>query len=137
MATKGLLALELQGLGSDQKNLRGRWKRLWRQSLETRPMPDPQSLSDASDLPAPLYAANNRTVTITAFGGFKIEARGFSGGWRISSTDEETGIRREFYVHERVIYHMSLWNQSTEFVVGGRVNRIRDSERQAILQAVE
>jgi hypothetical protein len=59
-----------------------------------------------------------------------------SEGWRVSSVDESSGHRHEFYVQGGVIYHVDLWNESNRFVVGRPVQRIMDSEREAILHSV-
>ena len=76
------------------------------------------------------------SVTITAHGDFRIEARRMSDGWRVTSVEESSGHRHEFYVQGGVIYHVDLWNETKRFVVGRPVQRIMDSEKEAILRSV-
>jgi hypothetical protein len=85
-------------------------------------------------------------MKVGLFGDFKIEgsslrATSRSLGWRITAIDQTSGLEHEFYVREGVIYHVQFqssppWNHSTQFTVGGRVKRIMDSEKRAILRAV-
>jgi hypothetical protein len=78
---------------------------------------------------------------IAVFGEFTVEVTGRLTGWRVTTTNQATGIQHEFYVHDDVIHHVMLplsaeWNNSTQFVVGCRVRQIMDSEKWAILQGV-
>jgi hypothetical protein len=73
---------------------------------------------------------------VSVIGTYRIETRGTATGWRVTSIDQSTGAAHEFFVHDGAIYHVSLWNNSSQFVVGARVKKIMDSERHAILEAV-
>jgi hypothetical protein len=133
MAARNPPLFEGQALGSNATGVRDRLKNFWERSREPLAPQDAQSPGGASNGSSSIASGS---VTISAFGGFKIEARTLSTGWRVSSTDQATGIQHEFYIHDGAIYHVSLWNQSAQFVVGCRVKRIRESEKRAILQAV-
>jgi hypothetical protein len=90
---------------------------------------------------ARLISTENQSHKVGVFGGFTVEVTGKLTGWRVTTTDQATGIQHEFYVHDGEIHHVSLpssppWNHSTQFVVGCRVKRIMDSEKRAILHAV-
>jgi hypothetical protein len=90
---------------------------------------------------ARLISTEKPSHKIGIFGGFTVEVTGKLTGWRVTTTDQATGIQHEFYVHDGEIHLVSLpssppWNHSTQFVVGCRVKRIMDSEKRAILQAV-
>jgi hypothetical protein len=93
-----------------------------------------------------VVSTEKKASMIGVFGNFKIEATPvLSGsrilGWRITSNDQTTSLRHEFYVSEGRIHHVQFqspppWDHSSQFVVGGKVKRIMESERRAILQAV-
>jgi hypothetical protein len=90
---------------------------------------------------AQLISTEKPSHKIAVFEDFRIEVTGVLTGWRITSTDQATGIQHEFYVHDGEIHHVNLqssppWNHYTQFVIGRRVKRIMDSEKRAILQAV-
>jgi len=85
-------------------------------------------------------------MKIGIFGNFKIEGSSLPASsrlldWRITATDQTTGLEHHFFLREGQIYHVQFhssppWSHSTQFTVGGRVKRIMHSERRAILQAV-
>lgn len=79
-------------------------------------------------------------------GNFKIEATAVPTGtqipgWRITTHDQTTNLEHEFYVREGQIRHVQFqssppWDHSSQFVVGGKVNRISEAEKRAILQTI-
>jgi hypothetical protein len=93
-----------------------------------------------------VVSTEKKASTIGGVENFKIEATPMlSGsrilGWRITSDDQTTGLRHEFYVSEGRIHHVQFqasppWNHSSQFVVGSKVRRIMESEKRAILRAV-
>jgi hypothetical protein len=93
-----------------------------------------------------LMSTENGAMKVGVFGNFRIEGSSLRAtsrllGWRITATDQTTGLQHDFYIREGRIYHVQFhssppWNHSTEFTVGGREKRIMDSEQRAILQAV-
>jgi hypothetical protein len=102
-------------------------------ALNKRPSPQLEA--------AQLISTEKPSHKIAVFEDFRIEVTGVLTGWRITSTDQATGIQHEFYVHDGEIHHVNLqssppWNHYTQFVIGRRVKRIMDSEKRAILQAV-
>jgi hypothetical protein len=102
-------------------------------ALNKRPSPQLEAAQSIS--------AEKPSRKIAVFEDFRIEVTGVLTGWRITSTDQATGIQHEFYVHDGEIHHVNLqssppWNHCTQFVVGRRIKRIMDSEKRAILQVV-
>jgi hypothetical protein len=93
-----------------------------------------------------LIYTEKKTSMISVFDNFKIEATAVLNGsrivgWRITSNDQATSLQHEFYVSERQIHHVQFhssppWNHSSQFVVGGKVKRIMESEKRAILRAI-
>jgi hypothetical protein len=93
-----------------------------------------------------LISTEKKTLMIRVFGDFKIEATAVLNGsrilgWRITSNDQTTSLQHDFYVSEGQIHHVQFqssppWNQSSQFVVGGKVKRIMESEKRAILRAI-
>lgn len=88
-----------------------------------------------------LSSVKSASLNVGVFGDFKIAATGMLTGWRITTTDQHTGLQHEFFVYDGQIYHVQFqkspqWSHETPFVVGGRVKRIMASEKQAIQQAV-
>jgi hypothetical protein len=93
-----------------------------------------------------LVSTEKGGMKVGAFGNFKIEGSSLRVSsrlldWRVTATDQTTGLEHDFFVREGRIYHIQFyssppWNHSTQFTVGGRVKRIMGSEKRAILQAV-
>jgi hypothetical protein len=93
-----------------------------------------------------VVSTEKKASMIGVFGNFKIEATPLlSGsrilGWRITTNDQTTSLRHEFYVSEGRIHHVQFqssppWNHSSQFVVGGKVRRIMEAEKRAILRAI-
>jgi hypothetical protein len=88
-----------------------------------------------------LGSVKNASLKVGVFGDFKIAATAMSTGWRITTTDHNTGLQHEFFVDNGEIYHVQFqksppWSHETPFIVGVRVRRILSSERRAVLQAV-
>jgi hypothetical protein len=93
-----------------------------------------------------MVSTEKKALLIGVVGNFEIEASSLSSGsrilgWRITSSDLTTGLRHEFYVSEGQIHHVQFqssppWDHASQFVVGGKVKRIMESERAAILRAV-
>jgi len=92
-----------------------------------------------------LRPVKNAALQVGIFGDFKIAATsmptGTGLGWRITTTNQNTGLQHDFFVDDGRIYHVQFqssppWSHQTSFVVGSRVKRIMASEKQAILQAV-
>jgi hypothetical protein len=92
-----------------------------------------------------LMSVKKATPKVGVFGDFKIAATGMPTGtglgWRITTTDQNTGLQHECFVNHGQIYHVQFQSSppsshQTPFVVGGRVKRIMASEKRAILQAV-
>jgi hypothetical protein len=100
-----------------------------------------------------LIYIEKKASMISVFDNFKIEATAVLNGtrivgWRITSNDQATSLHHEFYVSERQIHHVQFhssppwnhssppWNHSSQFVVGGKVKRIMESEKRAILRAI-
>src|ERR1700753_1202974 len=119
MSTEILPALGEQSPRSGGRSVKDRLRNLWEKSSES-----------------PAASTERQSLTIAVFDGYKIEAKGTNKGWRVRSKKLSTGIQHEFFVHQGEIFHISLWNHPIQFVVGCRVKRIMESERQAILQAV-
>ena len=95
---------------------------------------------------APLWIPTEKASMIRVFGNFTIEATSVLNGsrilgWRITSKDKTTSLQHEFYVSEGRIHHVQFqssppWSHSSQFVVGRKVRRIMESEKQAILRAI-
>ena len=88
-----------------------------------------------------LSSVKSASLNVGVFGDFKIVATGMLTGWRITTTDQHTGLQHEFFVYDGQIYHVQFqkspqWSHETPFVVGGRVKRIMAAEKLAIQQAV-
>jgi hypothetical protein len=136
MATTNSLPLEDQDLRSNPPGIKDRLRNLWERSRASREpeivQPQPNTFQTDSQQPI-----EKSSVTITAHDDFRVEARSAMGGWKITSIDQTSGLRHEFYVQDGVIFHISLYGEPGQFVVGRAVGRLSDSERQAILHAVE
>jgi hypothetical protein len=88
-----------------------------------------------------LRSVNKVSLKVGVFGDFRIAATRMSTGWRITTTDQNTGLQHEFFVDDGQIYHVQFqksppWSHETPFVVGSRVKRILSSEKLAVLNAV-
>jgi hypothetical protein len=84
-------------------------------------------------------------MQVGVFGDFKIAGTSMPTatglGWRITTTDQNTGLKHEFFVNQDQIYHVQShssppWSHESPFVVGRRVKRILAAEKLAIQQAV-
>jgi hypothetical protein len=133
MAATHSPSFEGQDLRSYARGMRDRLRSLWGKSRKADSEP---SQSDSSPLEYSAGFPSRSALNITAYDDFRIETRGTSEGWRVATVDESNGNRHEFYVQGGVIYRVDPWSESTRFVVGRPVERISDSERQAILHAV-
>jgi hypothetical protein len=134
MAATHSPSFEGQDRHSYARGIRDLLKSLWGGFRKSQAQQSEPSHYDSPDLGA--SAPRRSSLTITAYGDFRIETRGVSEGWWVTSVDESNGNRHDFYVQGGVIYHIGLGNQSTQFIVGRPVQRIMDSEKQAILHAV-
>jgi hypothetical protein len=77
---------------------------------------------------------------------FKIEGTRFFNaetliGWRITATDLTTNHQREYWFQDGGICLVDFraaqpWTHQTPFIVGRRVSRIRNEEKEAILKAI-
>jgi hypothetical protein len=93
-----------------------------------------------------VVSTEKKTSMIGRFENFTIEGTSVLNGsrilgWRITSNDQTTSLRHEFYVSEGRIHHVQFqssppWNHSSQFVVGRKVRRIMESEKRAILRAI-
>ena len=135
MATTNSLPFEDE-LQPTAGGLKDRLKNLWGRSRGAIAMKNGHSRNNRAEAAESFRVVEQGTREIVAVEGFRVEALKLSTGWRVNSINESTGVAHEFYVHEGIIYHVRLWNHSTQFVVGNCVMRIMDSEKQAILYAV-
>jgi len=89
---------------------------------------------------------NKAKVLVGVAGDFHVKATATANGnrfvgWRITTTNQESSLQHEFFVCEGRIHHIlfqsaALRNDQTPFVMGGRVKRILDAERWAILKTI-
>jgi hypothetical protein len=133
MAATNSLPFDEQDLRPNARGLRERLKDLWGKSRGPRAQAVTALLHEGESTES---SAERSALTITGSDEFRIEMRGMQAGWRVSSIDQATGIRHEFYVESGVIYHVDVYDHPTKFLVGRPVQRIMDTERQAILEAV-
>jgi hypothetical protein len=84
-------------------------------------------------------------MQVGVFGDFKIAGTSMPTvkglGWRITTTNQNTGLQHDFFVNDDEICHVQFqspppWSHQSPFVVGSRVRRIMAAERQAIQRAV-
>jgi hypothetical protein len=132
MAATNSLPFDEEDVRSNARGIKDRLRDLWGRSRELEVQE-----STALQCSGPeMEVVQGSSLTITGSDEFRIEMRGIAAGWRVSSIDQASGIRHEFYVESGVIYHVDLYDHSTKFLVGRPVQRIMETERQAILEAV-
>jgi hypothetical protein len=136
MAATNSLAFDEQNLRPNPRGVRDRLRSLWDRSLGARVLQNKQSEAAPLPLDQAIESTEKPILNISAHEGFQVEARTTSGGWRVASIDQSSGVRHEFYVQGGGIFHVDLWGHSGEYIVGRRVERISNAERQAVLRAV-
>src|ERR1700754_1557184 len=130
MAATNSLPFDEEDVRSNARGIKDRLRDLWGRSRE------PEVQESTALQCSEMEVAQGSSLTITGSDEFRIEMRGIATGWRVSSIDQASGIRHEFYVESGVIYHVDLYDHPTKFLVGRPVQRIMETERQAILEAV-
>src|ERR1700759_3562670 len=104
MAAPHSPALDGQGLRPHPRGWRDLLRNLWARSRNSQVQQSELDQGESSPLEYSESFPTGSSVTISPFGDFRIEARRMADGWKVTSVEESSGHRHEFYVQGGVIY---------------------------------